>query len=616
MTQIPHFTAQEIPPPKKTKASPKKAFGTTMSATQKSAIDKRLTSIYADENGQLPNMHQFDIKKSYTWLKRFAFGVIFCALLIATAWAGSSFFPGKTSLSSELQMSVQGKNTLTNGLPLLYTVQYKNTQNKKLLDATVAIAYPNGFVFASSSLPSTNLDHTELKLGDILPYHSDSFTISGTVWNSSTTGSSSLRANIHYGLENVLSTFQTHGEIALTTLPTSPFLTVKGPLQANVGSEVQYTFSLVKIPNAELTQKIVVTPTLPNQFSLTTSTPALNLNNSWVISPTSTANTLTLKGIFSEPVSTSTLKGAVDIYPTINDPRRIEEQTLSVNAVKMPLVFNLAINGATQNISTQPGGTLDMQISVKNSSEKPLSNSSIYLSLDAPSVQNKSILNWAQITDKLDGDITGKQINPTTRNGTLTWDKKQLATLANLKPGQEITLPISLPLKKADQINLEQLIGNTIVVNAGINFTDGNGIKSTLAGNTMSISLQSDLTLKNTVTNSDQTYNFHWTLNNHWHTLKNVVVSATAYGDVVWQGEPTPAGTSSYDSKNKTITWSIKQLPDSVDVLDWPFTLKLNTLNPTQNTLLSKITVQAEDSVSGGKINFTLDPTLLDRTSP
>ena len=48
-------------------------------------------------------------------------------------------------------------------------------------------------------------------------------------------------------------------------------------------------------------------------------------------------------------------------------------------------------------------------------------------------------------------------------------------------------------------------------------------------------------------------------------------------------------------------------MPESVDVLSLPFTVTINKNNPTQNTLVSKVHVQAEDTVTGEKLDFLGD---------
>ena len=48
-------------------------------------------------------------------------------------------------------------------------------------------------------------------------------------------------------------------------------------------------------------------------------------------------------------------------------------------------------------------------------------------------------------------------------------------------------------------------------------------------------------------------------------------------------------------------------MPESVDTLALPFTVKINAKNPTQNTLVSKIRVKALDAVTNQTIEFMGD---------
>jgi hypothetical protein len=43
-------------------------------------------------------------------------------------------------------------------------------------------------------------------------------------------------------------------------------------------------------------------------------------------------------------------------------------------------------------------------------------------------------------------------------------------------------------------------------------------------------------------------------------------------------------------------------MPESIDVANGTFTLVVNAKNPTQNTLLSKVKIEATDTVAGKKI--------------
>ena len=87
--------------------------------------------------------------------------------------------------------------------------------------------------------------------------------------------------------------------------------------------------------------------------------------------------------------------------------------------------------------------------------------------------------------------------------------------------------------------------------------------------------------------------------------MKNLILSADVYGDVkVELPSPTPAGEVRFDTATKKITWTIPEMPEGVDVLALPIAIALNKLNPTQKLLVSKTHVQAEDTVTGEKLDF------------
>ena len=59
------------------------------------------------------------------------------------------------------------------------------------------------------------------------------------------------------------------------------------------------------------------------------------------------------------------------------------------------------------------------------------------------------------------------------------------------------------------------------------------------------------------------------------------------------------AGEAKFDPKTKRLTWKVSTMPVSVDVLALKFGFTLNTKNPTQTDLISKVSVKATDTVTG-----------------
>ena len=122
--------------------------------------------------------------------------------------------------------------------------------------------------------------------------------------------------------------------------------------------------------------------------------------------------------------------------------------------------------------------------------------------------------------------------------------------------------------------------------------------------------MNSDLTIqvKNDVSSNSEEKEQHsitWILNNTYHPLKNINLSADIYGDINWQGpSSTAASIVQYNPSTKHLVWTIPEMTDNTDVLSLPFTVTINKKNPTQNTLVSKVHVIADDTVSGKKIEI------------
>ena len=98
------------------------------------------------------------------------------------------------------------------------------------------------------------------------------------------------------------------------------------------------------------------------------------------------------------------------------------------------------------------------------------------------------------------------------------------------------------------------------------------------------------------------------TLSKSQFALKNVTVDADLFGDITFgSASSTPAGTLSFDPTTKHLVWSIPEFTENNDILALPFTVTINKKNPTQNILVSKVHIRAQDSVTGKQMEITGD---------
>ncbi len=602
----------------KKKYEPKK---TDENSSKQTRLSRQLTQIYQDNEGRLPDMRKIKIKKSRSAFKTFFVILLLGGLLSAAAWAGFFLMPNDKKFSEDqINLTISGPKNVTAGTTTTYKISYENNQGLTLTKATLNAQYPKGFVFLSSDPVSKNSGHTEWNLDKIGPYKKKEITIVGLTYGS-LGQKQSWRVFLTYQPDNFGSELQ-KASISDVAIDKSPYsLAVSGPSKTIVGNASEYTFTIKKEDNSGI-NKLELKPSWPQNFFITSSSPALSKDNKWIIDPnkinTSTplvANNWTFKiiGKFSNStLDAGDISGS--LFTTVNNIAfALADAKATTELTQNDLDFNLAINGSLANFSSQPGDSLNVTLSLKNQSANDLKNASLKLTLDAPSVKKQSLLDWPKLEDKFDGDVRGIQISNNLRRGEITWNKNKIPSLAKINKNQEISLDIRLPIKNNSVFNLSDLnTSSQIMALAEVSFKDPDGVSHTYSSNQIIITVNSDLKFETrdsiSLSGSGQKHQITWVLTNNFHPLKNLTLSADVYGDVkVEPASPAPAGEIKFDPASKKIIWTIPEMPEGVDVLALPITITLNNVNPTQELLVSKTHIQADDTVTGEKLDFMGD---------
>lgn len=581
-------------------------------------ISKQLAEIYQDDQGRMPDMRQIKITKTHTAFKTFLTVVLVGGLLAAVAWAGFLFMPSSGGKFSEdkVVLRLNGPTNIMAGTTTTYNIAYENNQNIAFKKATLNVQYPDGFVFLSSSVEPKNSGHTEWNLGRIEAGRKKEISITGLTYGA-LNQKQSWRVFLTYQPEDFSSELQKSAILDIIT-DKSPFsLTVDGSNKTLAGNIADYTFVAKKESESGIT-KLEVKPTWPKNFVLISSSPAISKDFKWIIEPNKPPTPSSsapdswkfkLSGRFTTSTEdTGEISGAL-LALANNKLFTIADTKIAPQVAKNDSDFNVAINGSLNNFSIQPGGELNMTLTIKNISDEDMDNAVLKLGLNAPAIQKQTLLNWAKIEDKYDGNIVGSQISANVRRGEITWDKTKIPALAKLKKGQDITLDIRLPLRDATAINLPDLKDSSkITVLAELAFKDSDKKDQKISSNQIVITVNSDLKFETRDSANGLAHKINWVLTNNFHPLKNLVLSADVIGDATVElPTPTPAGEIKFDTKTKKITWTIAEMPESVDVLAMPMTITLSKADPTQELLVSKIHVQADDTVTGEKIDFMGD---------
>lgn len=587
----------------------------------KREIDRQLESIYEDEGGKIPNMREIQKVKRGSPVLGFFFTVLVVGALVAgLAWAGFFLLPSADKFSeSNINLEIIGPQFTALGATTTYTINYKNNDQTALTNAVLSVNYPEGFVFTASSISSSNAGHTEWTLDNINPSGEGSLAITGRSYGS-LDQKFSWRIFLNYQPANFNSEMKKAATLE-TQIDRSPLkISISAPDKITTGQEVAITF---KVSSNEPwpVNKLELEPLWPENFYLVSSSPKIQ-NNKWLISiitptssPAPTEFVFRVQGKFSENAE-GLIPIKARLFLPLNEKQKryqVAESEIKTELAKNILSFNLAINGSLKDLASQPGDTLNITLSFKNNNQTDLSKGTLKLILDAPALKRISLLNWKEINDKYDGAITGEQISDTARRGVMVWNSSKIPALAKIKAGQEITVDVRLPLKTGQGLSLPDLKEYKISATAEASFTDSTKAGQTVSSNPIIITVNSDLKFErrdevSAKAGEAEEHAVKWVLTNGFHPLKNITLSADLYGDIKFETPTTPpAGTANYDESAKRFTWTIPDMPESVDVLALPFTVTLNKKNPTQNTLVSKVHVQAEDTITGQKLDFMGD---------
>ncbi|MFA6490779.1 MAG: hypothetical protein WCT43_02755 [Candidatus Magasanikbacteria bacterium] len=577
---------------------------------EKMEINEVLTNLYGDQENS-SNVQEITMKQPGLFFRLLP--IIGVALVfVGVVWAGFIFLPQKSQ--SQVDLSISGPKELSLGATTTYSIAFENNSNVNLSNVVLNAYYPEGFVFLESNPKPNNAGHNEWNLSTLDAYEKGSVTITGLTYGS-INDQKSWRVFLNYSPENFNSELQKAATLTTVIVNSPVKLTISGPDKASVGSDATYTFTLQK--NLAWKGLMSVVPQVPANFTITSSSPALDRKtNQWLIpalvtSTKESANkTFTLTGKFtSAPSESNPIKGVVLIPASPGQNYQIASAQISTELLNNDVSVSLAINGTVADFDSRPGDVLNITIRVKNQSANDITGVIPKITLTAPSDKKISLLKWAEIVDKNENTIVGEQVDDTTRRGIISWNSDQIAALSKIKAGSDVTIDIQLPIKNAKEFKLENIKSPLITAVAEVKYKDITKVSQIVGTKPIAITLNSDLSFSSDDTISDagtdsEKHTINWTLNNNFHALKDIQIVATTFGDINFTLLNKAAGDFVYSENDNKITWKLTDMPESADVLNTSFSLTLQKRNPTQTLLLSKAHLTATDAVTGKTIDL------------
>lgn len=614
-----HEEKKSESPKKKKKGFLKHRFGDEEEKMSPDQISENLAVIYQNQDGSLPDMKNFQRARRDKMVRAFFTLLFVGCLAIVLAFGILYFWNSRNKGSDDVIFTVASSEKVKIGSSVTFKIHYENPQDVPLSKTSITVRYPEGFIFEKSNYPATNNAHDTWDMGTLEGGAGGTLEITGHVFGS-LNQNESLRAFFNYIPANFSSEFQKVSTFSLTFVDSPVSLVVAAPSDSSFGAVLPLDVSITKDPDFSVSSLFLRVDS-DGSFVKKSSTPLSDSISdfTWTLDPKATSSSIKIQGAFLQaslgsPSSTPELHFRVMGYDNPEkrgEPLVLSEFSYAPALVHTALETQLVVNGAVDKSTVLPGQNITAHVSLKNTGDAPLKNIEVSLLFEAPMVGKQSILDWAHIEDPKDGTIVGKSLPENRRQGTITWNSKQIPALASLAAGKDITIDVILPVKKSES---EAPSSSNIQVSSASKY-ELEKEQKTVQSNLVELTMNSDLSLevRNEISGSNnEIHTVTWLLGNTVHPLKDLELSAEVYGDVDFDVSKltVPAGNATYDKVKKVLTWKIAQMPLDVDVYALQFTLISNKPNPSQTQLTSKVKIQALDTVTQKEIILAGDEVL------
>lgn len=589
-------------------------------------IDEQLTEIYENKDGSMPDMSSIQKTHRSRLLRAFTTLLFACLFLGAIAWAGFFIIQPQSSFSQDdVIVSISGEENVDIGEEVRYRIRYRNAQNVPLAQAVLQVRYPEGFVFKESSAEPSKESNDEWALGTLEGHDSGFIDVFGTMYGD-VGKRQSFRVFLNYLPANFSSEFQKVASVTTEMKPAPVTVSLDGPKDVAFGAEASYTVQVQQQAGAAL-QHLAIEIEAP-VFRKTDSEPASDQfrEDRWTLDADKAEQEVTITGAFNGDFEGDASSIGVRVVGWKDEERKgdgyiFATSSIDVAILRTELSAQLVMNGASGDFDVQPGERLNSSIVVKNVGQSDFEDMQVRLVFETPSADKKSMLYWKDIQDAADGDIVGEQINNDRRRGQITWTKRHVKDLATLSQGDSAVIDVSIPIKNAEQAELEKFAAGDITAYVEIRYDVGDEQK-TQSTSPIAMTINSDLAfeIRDEVRSDAQERDVHiinWVLTNQFHGLENLIVTADVYGDITWDESllSVPAGDVVYDAEKQKITWTIPMMPTEIDTLALQFGLLMNQKNPSQTQLTSKAQLKATDTITKKEIVKIGDEILLGETA-
>ncbi len=541
---------------------------------------KDIASLYRSDKKRVnADMSKIERRDPNRTKKIIAWIVVGALLLLGVSIAGFYFFVDQQSRFSkeDVVIDVQIPTPISAGEEFSMVVSVSNNSDVDLRNVELTLRYPSGFTAAKAVPIASNAAQNAWELDEIKKGKSTSVTITGQVVGAIGT-SKDFSTLLSYVPSNFNSEFQNTDEFDLTISSSILDLDVDIPVKVVSGREANY--SVIITNNAEeVIEQIVFAMDLPGDFTVNTFDPEpFDADDyEWEIASMEGGESLeisfsgTMEGDEGTMREISSEVGYRDSGGTYYMQA---EETSIISIINPQLILDLSINGSNEDSIASFGETLQYVLEFRNESQSTIRDMSIFVEIDS------EVINWDSIKFVDDGEVSGSRIK---------WSFDAEPTLKVITPGSVGTIEFSVDVKDNILATEDDDKNHTIISSAQALSSDVADLEDgslEIESNKVKVKINSRLDLRAEgryyndeyitvgdgplppAVNGTTTYQIFWYLQNNTNEVSNVTAVAEVPVGATWTGDASvSAGTISYDSESREVTWSINKIPPHVGQL-------------------------------------------------
>lgn len=466
--------------------------------------------------------------------------------------------------SDHVTMTIDGPAGVSGSETSLFVFTYVNANRSDLTNVELDLSYPENFQPEALENMSINGSSSQVHINTIAGHSQGKIEIHGK-FSGSKGSLAYIKGVLRYKPASVGSFFQTESQIGITIQSPSIKLSMEAPLEVASGGLVEYRVDYTNSSDVTFDHLRLQTD-YPAGFHLQEATPKASEGDAiWYVgnlAPGQTGSVRIVGTMDGAKDEVKILKAHIGMLQGDGTLLSYSDSDRLTKIIVSPLVVQQTVSGLDK-LNANPGDVLRYDVHYRNDGAIGLRNVIITLEIVGDA------LDFSRLQpDSGSFDSTRKMI---------TWKASDVRDLANLAPGKEGMLSVSVPI--LNNIPVKTATDKNFVITsvAKIDSPDiatPTGSNKIIGSNTLRVKVNSGLNVLATAAYQDATipnagpvppqigqettYTMHWSVTNTTNDADQAIVTAYLPTGMRWTGKFSPTSENiTYNDRTNQITWNL-----------------------------------------------------------